>query len=100
MAKATSISAASLGKFTQAAVKDATLKLSGKLTIKGPTMGFILQQDLGNARALTLATTIADGVASNARAAGVVGLKPKPVVIRRPGSITVGFIAPEIPGIR
>jgi hypothetical protein len=59
-------------------------------------MGYVLAQSLTAGKALNLATTIATGVASSARAAGVAGIKPKPVVITRPGTITVGFIAEEL----
>ena len=59
-------------------------------------MGYVLAQELAASKALSLATTIATGIATNARAAGVAGLKPKPVVITRPGTITVGFIAEEL----
>ena len=96
MAKATSISAANLAKFTQAAVRAATQDLPGKLISKGPTMGYILAQELAAAKAIDLATTITNGVAANARAAGLSGIKPKPVVVRRPGNVTVGFIAQEL----
>jgi hypothetical protein len=96
MATATSISATKLAKFVQAAVKAATPDVSGRLVSKGPTMGYVLAQDLTAGKALNLATTIATGVASNARAAGVAGIKPKPVVVSRPGNITVGFIAQEL----
>ena len=96
MAKATSISAANLSKFIQSAVKASTQEVPGRLVSRGPTMGYVLAQQLTASKALTLATTIATGVASNARAAGVVGIKPKPVVITRPGTITVGFIAEEL----
>jgi hypothetical protein len=96
MAKATSISAANLAKFTQAAVKAAKQDVPGKLISKGPTMGYVLAQELAGARALDLATAITNGVASNARAAGISGIKPKPVVVQRPGTITVGFIAQEL----
>jgi hypothetical protein len=96
MATAKSISAANLSKFTQAAVKAATAGVPGKFIGTGPTMGFILQQDLGAAQQLELATGIANGVAANAKAAGMVGLRPKPVVVIRPGKIIAGFIAPEL----
>jgi len=96
MAKATSISAANLAKFTQAAVKAATQDLSGRLVSKGPTMGYILARELAAGKAINLATTITNGVTANARAAGLSGIKPKPVVITRPGNITVGFIAQEL----
>lgn len=96
MAKATSISAANLSRFIQSAVKAATPDVPGRLVSKGPTMGYVLAQELTASKALNLATTIATGVASNARAAGVAGIKPKPVVITRPGTITVGFIAEEL----
>ena len=96
MAKATSISAANLSRFIQSAVKAATPDVPGRLVSKGPTMGYVLAKALTANKALSLATTIATGVASNARAAGVAGIKPKPVVITRPGTITVGFIAEEL----
>ena len=96
MAKASSISAANLAKFTQAAVKAATPDVPGKLVSKGPTMGYILAKALAADEALRLATAITAGVAANARLAGVSGIKPKPVVVQRPGNITVGFIAQEL----
>ena len=96
MAKATSISAAKLADFTRLAVKAAAQNVPGKLVLKGPTLGYILAGELGAAKALDLATAITSGVAVNARQAGVSGLKPKPVVIARPGNITLGFIAQEL----
>jgi hypothetical protein len=60
-------------------------------------MGYILRQALAPAKALGLATEIASAVSTNARAAGLSGIKPKPVVVGRPGGIiTVGFIAQEL----
>jgi hypothetical protein len=96
MAKATSISAANLAKFTQSAVKAATAEIPGRLVTKGPTMGYTTAEALSPARALKLATTIAAGISETARAAGVSGIKPKPVVITRPGGTTLGFIAQEL----
>jgi len=96
MAKATSISAANLAKFTQAAVKAATADVPGRLIARGPTMGYILAKELTAAKALDLATAITTGVGANARAAGLAGIKPKPVVLTRPGNITIGFIAQEL----
>lgn len=96
MAKATSISADSLSKLTREAVKAATQGVPGKFSGKGPTMGYILQKDLGNDRALALATEITNGLQVNARGAGVSGLRLKPVVVIRPGLITAGYILDEI----
>ena len=97
MAKATSISAANLAKFTQAAVRAAAQDVPGKLISKGPTMGYILAQELAAAEAMDLATAITNGVAAKLlAAAGLSGIKPKPVVVSRPGNITVGFIAQEL----
>jgi hypothetical protein len=96
MAKATSISAANLAKFTQAAVRAATKDVPGKVVSRGPIMGYILAQELVAGNPIELATEIAKGVAANARAAGLSAVKPKPVVVQRPGNITVGFIAQEI----
>ena len=97
MPKATSISAANLAKFTQAAVKAARRDVPGRLVSKGPTIGYILAQSLAPAKALVLATEIASAVSTNARAAGISGIKPKPVVVGRPGGIiTVGYIAEEL----
>lgn len=96
MAKARSISAASLSKLTQAAVRAATRDVAGKFIGKGPTMGYILQDDLRLPEQLELATEITNGLAANARAAGISGLRPQPVVVIRPGKIIAGFIAPEL----
>ena len=96
MAKARSISAASLSKLTQAAVRAATRDVAGKFIGKGPTMGYILQDDLRLPEQLELATEITNGLAANARAAGISGLRPQPVVVIRPGRIIAGFIAPEL----
>jgi hypothetical protein len=96
MAKAKSISAASLSKLTLAAVKAATRDVSGKFTGKGATMGYILQQELSAPQQLDLAKQITNGVAANARAAGISGVRPQPVVVIRPGKIIAGFIAPEL----
>ena len=96
MAKATSISADKLANFTKAAVRAADPAVPGRAILRGPIMGFILAQELPAARAMSLATDIASGVTTNARAAGITGIRPKPVVITRPGVITVGFIAQEL----
>src|SRR5439155_17831160 len=96
MAKAKSISAASLSKLTLAAVKAATRDVSGTFVGKGPTMGYILRSELNAARQLELAKQITNGVAANARAAGISGVRPQPVVVIRPGKIIAGFIAPEL----
>ena len=96
MAKAKSISAAALSKLTQAAVREATTDLQGKFIGKGPTMGFVLQQEMGGKEQLELAAAITDRVAANAKAAGFAGLQPKPVVVIRPGTIIAGFIGPEL----
>lgn len=96
MAKATSISAENLAKFTQQAVRAAAPAVPGRAILRGPLMGYILSQELAAARALNLATDITSGVAANARSAGIAGIKPKPVVVLRPGNITVGFIAQEL----
>ena len=96
MAKARSISAANLSKLTQAAVRGATKDVAGKFVGKGPTMGYILKDDLRLSQQLELATEITNGLALNARAAGISGLRPQPVVVIRPGKIIAGFIAPEL----
>ena len=92
MAKAKSIAAADLAKFTSAAVKAATGG-RGRL-VKGPIIwGFILQ-DVGGG--LDLATQVAQGVSANARAAGISGVRVKPSVVFKPGRITAGFILREL----
>jgi hypothetical protein len=96
MAKAKSISASSLSKLTQAAVKRATQDVPGKFLGKGPTMGYVLQGELAPDKQLELAAAITSGLAEGAKSAGVGGLRPSPVVVVRPGRITVGFIAPEL----
>ena len=96
MAKAKSISAASLRDLTQAAVKAATQDVKGRFLGRPPVCGYILQQDLRGNQQLELATQIANGVAVNARAAGISGLRPSPVVVIRPGQIICGYIAPEL----
>lgn len=96
MAKAKSISAANLSKLTQASVKALAPGIPGKFIGKGPTMGFILQQGFDPSEQLKLAGTITAQVSENAKAAGIAGLKPQPVVVVRPGKIIVGFMPPEI----
>jgi len=96
MAKAKSISAASLSKLTQAAVKAATQDVSGTFIGRGSTMGYILRSRLQPAAQLQLAKQITDGVAANAKAAGISGLRPQPVVVIRPGRIIAGFIGPDL----
>lgn len=96
MAKARSISAANLSKLTQAAVRAATRDVAGKFIGRGPTMGYILKDDLRLPQQLELATEITNGLAANARAAGISGLRPQPVVVIRPDKIIAGFIAPEL----
>jgi hypothetical protein len=90
-----SISAAELKKFTAAAVKAAAANVPGKIVVKPSTIGYILREDLGAARNLELATQISNTLQSNARAAGI-PLKPSPVVVIRPGIITVGIIAADL----
>ena len=93
MAKAKSITAANLAKFTSAAVKEATGG-RGRL-VKGPIIwGFILNTDVG--AGLDLAAQVAQGVTANARAAGVSGVRVKPTVVFKPGRITAGFILREL----
>lgn len=99
MAKATSISASNLAKFIQAAVKAAGPEVPGRLISRGPVMGYILAEELTAEESLHLATTITNSVASNAREAGIAGVRREPVVVGRPGNITVGFIAQEL-GVR
>jgi hypothetical protein len=96
MAKAKSISAAQLTTLTKAAVKAATKDLAGRFVGTGPTMGYILAEQLSAARGLSLATEIATGLSANARAEGIAGLKAQPVVVIRPGKIIAGFLAPEL----
>lgn len=93
MARAKSIRATDLAKFTSAAVKAATGG-RGRL-VKGPIIwGFILQPDVG--AGLDLATAVAKGVTANASAAGVTGVRVKPTVVFKPGRITAGFILREL----
>lgn len=89
--KAKSIAAADLSKLTQAAVKASTAGIPGKFIGSGPTMGYILREELAAAAQMELATKIAAGVAANAKAAGFAGLKPKPVVVMLPGKIIAGY---------
>jgi len=96
MPKAKSISAANLSKLTEAAVKAVTKDVPGKFIGKGPTMGYLLRDALLTSQQLELATQITDGVAANARAAGISGLRPQPVVVIRPDKIIAGYIAPEL----
>ena len=95
MPKAKSISAANLTKLTQAAVKAATPD-AGKFIGKGTWIGIRLIKDLGTTKNLELATQITQGVAANAKAGGISGIKPKPVVVSRPGIIIAGYIAGEL----
>lgn len=96
MAKARSISAANLTELTRAAVKAATTNVPGKFVGKGPTMGYMLQQKGRSSGQLELARQITEGVAANAREEGISGLKPKPVVVVRPGRVIAGFIESEL----
>jgi hypothetical protein len=68
----------------------------GKFSGKGPTLGYILQQELKGTQQLELATSIASGLTVTAKAGGVSGLIAKPVVVIRPGTITVGYLAQEL----
>ena len=96
MAKARSISAANLSKLTQAAVKASTQDVTGTFVGKGSTLGYILRQELSASEQLELAKEITAGVAANAKAAGIAGLRPNPVVVIRPGKVVAGFIGPEL----
>jgi hypothetical protein len=96
MAKtAKSISADKLATLTREAVRSVA-DAKGKFIGKGPIMGFVLQSGLSPAKQLDLASQITDSVTLTARQQGVGGLRPKPVVVTRPGQIIVGFIAPEL----
>lgn len=91
--KATSIQAADLAKFTQAAVK--AVAQTTRIT-KGPIWGYVLPEGMRAAQQLELATKIAAEVTANAKAGGVAGLKVGPAVILKPGKILAGFIEREL----
>lgn len=91
--KAKSIASADLATFAKAAAKAVTQ--SPKI-IKGPIWGYILQEDIGGPKALEAATQVAAGVAANAKAAGIGGLKVQPAVVFKPGKIIAGFIQAEL----
>ena len=94
--KAKNITAAELSKLTQAAVKAATEGLEGKFVGKGPTIGYQLRQELAPSKQLDLATQITRRVAENAKAAGISGIRPKPLVVQRPGQIIAGYWPSEL----
>jgi hypothetical protein len=94
--KAKSITAAELSKLTQVAVKSATKGVPGKFVGRGPTMGYILQQELSIAKQLDIASQITKTLTVDAKAAGITGLGLTPVVVARPGKIIAGFIAAEL----
>jgi hypothetical protein len=95
--KAKSISASDLSKITKAAVKVAAAGVPGKFTNGGgPTTGYILKKALPPEAQLALASSIAKQVTANAKAEGIPGLQPKPVVITRPGGTTIGYLAHEL----
>jgi len=96
VAKAKSISAAGLATLTRKAVKAATEGAPGTFVGKGPTMGFVLQNETPIPEQLALATRITEGVAANAKTVSSLRVQPKPVVVVRPGKIILGFIAPEL----
>jgi len=89
--KAKSITASDLSKLTKAAVKAATEGVPGRFIGKGPTMGFIPQQELEASKLLDIATQISMRVAENAKAAGISRLRPKPVVVMIPGKTIAGY---------
>jgi hypothetical protein len=95
MAKtAQSISAADLSTLTKAAIKD--VKLSAKLVGTSPVMGFIVDPSLSAEAQLALASSVTGALSRQAKSEGISGLKAKPVVVRRPGSIIAGFLTPEL----
>jgi|SRR5215510_10505147 len=94
--KAGSITAAELSKLTQAAVKAATEGVQGKFIGRGPTIGYQLRQELAPAKQLEIATEITKRVGENAKAAGISGLRPRPVVVQRPGVTIAGYWPSEI----
>ena len=87
---------AQLTSITRAAVKVAAKDLKGTFVGKGPTMGFILDQALAPSAQLDLATRIASAVEVSGKEAGLGALRPKPVVVFRPGRIIAGFLSPEL----
>jgi hypothetical protein len=94
--KAKSITAAELTKLTRAAVKASTGGVVGSFVGKGPTMGYLLRQDLAASKQLELAEQISKNVAVTAKASGVAGIRPKPVVVIRPGKIIAGYWPAEL----
>ncbi len=94
--KAKSITAAELTKLTQAAVKASIKGVEGKFIGKGQTIGYILRQELAASKELDLAAQISERVAENAKAAGISGIRPKPVVVLRPGQIIAGYWPSEL----
>jgi len=96
MAKAAkSISADKLAALTRQAVRSVA-DAKGRFVGKGPIMGFVLQSDVSPTDQLGVASQITDAVTAQARQQGLAGLKPKPVVVVRPGQILAGFIAQEL----
>jgi hypothetical protein len=94
--KAKSITAADLTKLTRAAVKASTKGVAGTFIGTGQTMGYILREDLAAGKQLEIAVQIATGVADSAKAAGISGIRPKPLVVLRPGKIIAGFWPAEL----
>lgn len=94
--KAKSITVADLSKLTQAAVKASTEGVAGRFIGRGQTMGYVLQQDFPASKQLELAVQISKRVGENASAAGITGIRPKPVVVITPGKIIAGYWPTEL----
>jgi hypothetical protein len=94
--RAQSISANKLAAVTREAVK-AVSAVRGRVVGRGPILGFVPPPRLDARQQLALASKVTDSVTVAARAQGVSGLRPKPVVVIRPGTIIAGFIAAELP---
>ncbi len=90
--RAKTISAATLAKLTQAAVRT----VGGKGTIiKGPIWGFILNE-LNAAKQLEIAKSVTQELTAEAKLAGIPGLKAQPSVILKQGKIIAGYIEREL----
>jgi hypothetical protein len=93
--RAQSISANKLAEVTREAVK--AVNAQGRFIGRGPILGFVPPPRLDARQKLALAGRVTNAVAQTARAQGVSGLRAKPVVVIRPGTIIAGFIAAELP---
>lgn len=96
MAKtAKSISASKLAGLTREAVRSVS-EVKGKFVGRGPILGFVAPDNLEPKQQLALASQITDAITLIAKDQALPALRPKPIVVHRPGTIIAGYLASEL----